>query len=248
MDVQARNGMWDFSAKVEYSPDGQLIATFQGKTVRLWDMATGDLHRGAFQGYAVRSRFLSVNYQVAAKLWHKKTAELQGTLLEHVDEVTSVALSSNNQLLVSGSADKTVRLWDTTTGDLRITLEDGRPFRGLRRSYANWAFIILIGGAVLISTFSQLLLLVFSDDEVRTVRYTDFPGLQQKVSSEYKLTVHAFDNLAKFLWKISVEIFFCLHFILTLFREFSVLRRATGLAHTVSMEIASLIRGPISFF
>ena len=37
-------------------------------------------------------------------------------------EVTSVAIGPNGQTLISGSADKTVKIWDLSTGKLLQTL------------------------------------------------------------------------------------------------------------------------------
>ncbi|KAL1997109.1 hypothetical protein VTN49DRAFT_7974 [Thermomyces lanuginosus] len=54
------------------------------------------------------------------KCW---SAELQ-TLESHTGIISSVAISPNGQLLASGSSDKTIRLWDLPTGELRQTLID----------------------------------------------------------------------------------------------------------------------------
>ena len=42
----------------------------------------------------------------------------------HTDSVSTLAFSPNGKLLVSGGADKTVRLWETETGKLRRTREE----------------------------------------------------------------------------------------------------------------------------
>ena len=42
----------------------------------------------------------------------------------HTDSVLAVAFSPNGKLLVSGSSDETVRLWETDTGELRRTREE----------------------------------------------------------------------------------------------------------------------------
>ncbi len=45
-------------------------------------------------------------------------------LAGHTDSVLAVALSANGKLIVSGSADKTVRLWEAETGKLRRAREE----------------------------------------------------------------------------------------------------------------------------
>ena len=50
------------------------------------------------------------------------TGECRQTLAGHTDAVLSVAVSSDGTTAVSGSADKTVRVWDLTTGECRQTL------------------------------------------------------------------------------------------------------------------------------
>ncbi|WZH44187.1 wd-repeat protein [Fusarium acuminatum] len=54
------------------------------------------------------------------KNWNNCLQILEG----HKDAVTSVALSPDNQLIASGGYDKTVKIWDITTGLCRHTFKD----------------------------------------------------------------------------------------------------------------------------
>jgi WD40 repeat protein/predicted Ser/Thr protein kinase len=57
----------------------------------------------------------SVAVQVI-QLFSSTTGELLRTLTGHYDKVNSVAISSDGQILASGSHDKTIKLWSVTTG------------------------------------------------------------------------------------------------------------------------------------
>ena len=51
-------------------------------------------------------------------MWNRVTGETSGMPLDgHTDDVKSIAISLDGNLIVSSSLDKTIRVWDAMTGD-----------------------------------------------------------------------------------------------------------------------------------
>ena len=83
-----------------------------GKVVRTWGG-----HKGAIQALAVdgKGNVYSVSADNTIKVWSPRGQELR-TLAGHADGITCVALSKDGSRLLTGSADKTLKLWDVKTG------------------------------------------------------------------------------------------------------------------------------------
>jgi WD40 repeat protein len=131
---------------VAFSPDGKIVLTgsWDG-TARLWSAVTGQpigeplRHQGAVwvvtfspDGKAVLTGgggFIkkSLNTWGEARLWSALPArigQVVGKTLRHQGAVLAVACSRDGKVVLTGSADKTARLWDMATGQPR-----GQPLR-----------------------------------------------------------------------------------------------------------------------
>lgn len=121
-----------------FNADGsRLVSSSFDATVRIWDVATGDLlttirapyvNKATPQGFnqAIFSpdgqQIITAGRDYTIRIWNSKTGALLQTLEGHTGEVTSVSINANGGRLVSGSWDETVRIWDIRAAKLLYTL------------------------------------------------------------------------------------------------------------------------------
>ena len=128
-------GHWDSVRTVAFSPDGKTIASGSQATIRLWEATTGSL-RAEWQtlpgnlsslAFSPDGRTLAVgngNFDKGnpVELWDVASGRQRAKLLGHASNVHSAAYSPDGRVIVSGSDDKTVKLWDAVSGRLLSTI------------------------------------------------------------------------------------------------------------------------------
>ena len=106
---------------VAFSPDGTRVCASGDKLVKIWDAATGAEVRSFLgvrwgcnnDGVGVLGGFA----QVRSGSWTEERVRWQvRTLTGHWDSVYSVDFSPDGKWIVSGSADKLVKIWDAEPG------------------------------------------------------------------------------------------------------------------------------------
>jgi WD40 repeat protein len=132
---------------VAFSPDGALLATASlDRTVRLWDVASGQPHGAPLTGHTDKvigvafspdgALLATASLDRTVRLWDVATGQPNGApLTGHLDSVIGVAFSPDGALLGTASADRTVRLWEVATGQ-----PHGAPLAGHTASVHDVAF------------------------------------------------------------------------------------------------------------
>lgn len=117
---------------VAWSPDGQILASCGGDgMVCLWEPESDWwLHTFERQGHwsyglawSPCGRMLASGCEKIILLWDTERKGLLRRLEGHTDTVLCVAWSTDGELLVSGSADNTIKVWNVETGRELYTLE-----------------------------------------------------------------------------------------------------------------------------
>ncbi|KLJ11401.1 hypothetical protein EMPG_09706 [Blastomyces silverae] len=119
--TQVNSGYLPWMSPFAFSPDGQSIACISPEAIEIWDVKTlslrdslGDNTQGVTRcmAFSPDSKLLVTASGRYLKLWDPQAKTLRGILAGHTSDVTTLKFSSNGQL-ASGSADHTVKLWDT---------------------------------------------------------------------------------------------------------------------------------------
>lgn len=102
--------------EIAFAPDGQTVAA------------------GGCAQYDAEARVCT---EGVVRVWRVETGEELQILSGHSLAVDSIAFAPDGQTLISGSDDKTVRVWDTASGELLRTIETGTSL--IRLAYSPTA-------------------------------------------------------------------------------------------------------------
>jgi WD40 repeat protein len=114
------------------SDGGQAVSGGMYKTLRLWDLVTGECLK-VLEGHTERIHTVSITpdggkavsggYDKTLRLWDLATGECLKVLEGHANDVTAASITPDGGRAVSGSFDDTLRLWDLATGECMKVLE-----------------------------------------------------------------------------------------------------------------------------
>ena len=123
--IHTLRGHMDSTRSVTFTPDGNtLISSSDDGTIRFWDLQNGQLSRTVdLQCGPIRSLAMSLPREYSAAgcgngdiFLIRTVDDTQKIVLKgHDIQVMSVAVSSDGNVLVSGAADQTLRLWEIDT-------------------------------------------------------------------------------------------------------------------------------------
>jgi WD40 repeat protein len=117
----------------KYGDKLKVISTSHDKTVRIWDVDTGE-QENSFEGHTDVTFGLAVSMDgrrivSGAKdgkiiIWDADTKEIIRCLSHHTDCVNCIPFSLDEKRLASASCDGTLKIWDADTGELVLDIDD----------------------------------------------------------------------------------------------------------------------------
>jgi eukaryotic-like serine/threonine-protein kinase len=144
---------------VAFGTDGLLVSASEQEAVRFWDARTGKPMPLRLQGFETGARKLALSrdgkllvtcsatqpYDVW--LWELRTGKRLCQLKGHKDVVLGLAFSPDSKFVAATGADRTVRVWDSTTGEQMCCFEN---------QYQGFAVVFSPDGRHLAAGFEQL--------------------------------------------------------------------------------------------
>ena len=116
---------------IAYSPDGSRIAAgSEDAAVTIWNLRKGKLET-SLKGHSRRVNMVAYSpdgSRIASaaddiRIWNSKTYHLEVLLKGYLGSVNSFAFSPDGTYIASAHTDMKIRIWDSTTGELKDVLQ-----------------------------------------------------------------------------------------------------------------------------
>ena len=133
------SGHTDSVCSVAFSPDGKTIISLgYDKSIVIWDANTGSQRKLITPAEDYTSPtviafspsgecFCTASHLNRICIWDALTADCIGTLSGHENKINSIQFSADGTMIVSGSSDKTVRVWDVHNRCLIQVFDGHKP-------------------------------------------------------------------------------------------------------------------------
>lgn len=127
-DIVKFTGMGEIK-KIIISPDEKILAIltvtgvylYEGQSLRnIRAIRTDSVPRDVSFDY--KAVLMATAHHDEARLWETSTGRLITVITGHEDYITSVSLSHDGKLLATGSADRTVKVWEVNSRKMPLTL------------------------------------------------------------------------------------------------------------------------------
>ena len=132
--VRELSGHTDAVNGAGFSPDGRYVVTAsRDYTARIWEADTGTPvreikgHSSESAAFSRDGKFLLTSSASAAQVWESATGNLVREVRGHTSYVSSAAFSPDGTRVVTAGGDRTVRIWEVSTGRELVRL-GGSPF------------------------------------------------------------------------------------------------------------------------
>lgn len=131
-----------------YSPDGRLLATVSGPTLRLWDVASEteltSIDASGPVAFSPDSSLIAATDGSDVRVFETTTLTERWRLPAHRDVITALAFGPTGQVLASASTDTTARLWDMQLGE-QIAFQRSRNTPITSYAFHPAGFLAVIG-------------------------------------------------------------------------------------------------------